>query len=107
LRCSCHCRRPRSALYPLAHALLRVRCCLVRHLALNSGTAFPKELQTYLHGYNILLLDVCNRADFDKAHICTEAVICIEPIILRWTGCVRFHFIPSSKENSANPKRAD
>ncbi|KAJ7792730.1 hypothetical protein B0H14DRAFT_3160020, partial [Mycena olivaceomarginata] len=52
---------------PLAHAPLRVRCCSVRHPALNSGTAFPKELQTYLHGYNILLLDVRNRADFDKA----------------------------------------
>ncbi|KAJ7818472.1 hypothetical protein B0H14DRAFT_3473710 [Mycena olivaceomarginata] len=57
----------RSALYPLAHAPLRVRCCLVRHPALNSGTAFPKELQTYLHGYNVLLLDVCNRADLEGA----------------------------------------
>jgi ubiquitin carboxyl-terminal hydrolase 8 len=92
---------------PLAHAPLRVRCCPVRHPALNSGTAFPKELQTYLRDYNVLLLDVRNRADFDKAHIRTEAVICVKPIILRQTGCVRFHSIPSSKENGANPKRAD
>jgi ubiquitin carboxyl-terminal hydrolase 8 len=73
----------------------------------NSGTAFPKELQTYLRDYKVLLLDVRNRADFDKAHIRTEAVVCVEPIILGRAGCVRFHSIPSSKENGANPKRAD
>ncbi|KAJ7792728.1 hypothetical protein B0H14DRAFT_3562500 [Mycena olivaceomarginata] len=67
LRCACHCRRPRSACCPLAYAPLRVRCCPVRYPALNSGTAFPKELQTYLHDYNVLLLNVCNHADLDKA----------------------------------------
>ncbi|KAJ7809041.1 ubiquitin carboxyl-terminal hydrolase 4 [Mycena olivaceomarginata] len=52
----------------------------------NSGTAFPKELQTYLRDYKVLLLDVRNRADFDKAHIRTEAVVCVEPIILGRAG---------------------
>ncbi|KAF7356423.1 Ubiquitin carboxyl-terminal hydrolase 4 [Mycena venus] len=52
----------------------------------NSGTAFPRDLQTYLRDYNVLLLDVRNRADFDKAHIRTEAVVCVEPIILTRTG---------------------
>ncbi|KAJ7931675.1 cysteine proteinase [Mycena leptocephala] len=52
----------------------------------NSGTAFPKDLQTYLRDYNVLLLDVRNRADFDKAHIRVEAVVCVEPIILARAG---------------------
>ncbi|KAJ7656258.1 ubiquitin carboxyl-terminal hydrolase 4 [Mycena polygramma] len=52
----------------------------------NSGTAFPKDLQTYLRDYNVLLLDVRNRADFDKAHIPFEAVVCVEPIILTRSG---------------------
>ncbi|KAJ7792723.1 hypothetical protein B0H14DRAFT_161653 [Mycena olivaceomarginata] len=89
--CLPHCRRPRSARCPLAHAPLRVRCCPVRHPALNSGTAFPKELQAYLHDYNVLLLDVRNRADFEKAHIRTEAVICVEPIISGGRGLTAEH----------------
>lgn len=52
----------------------------------NSGTAFPKDLLTYLREYNVLLLDVRNRADFDKAHIKVEAVVCVEPVVLMRTG---------------------
>ncbi|KAJ7504212.1 ubiquitin carboxyl-terminal hydrolase 4 [Mycena galericulata] len=52
----------------------------------NSGTAFPKDLQTYLRDYNVLLLDVRNRADFDKAHIRLEAVVCVEPVVLLRSG---------------------
>ncbi|KAJ7255432.1 hypothetical protein B0H12DRAFT_532300 [Mycena haematopus] len=52
----------------------------------NSGTAFPAELQAYLRDYNVLLLDVRNRADFEKAHIRTAAVVCVEPIILTRSG---------------------
>ncbi|KAJ7117734.1 hypothetical protein C8R44DRAFT_200951 [Mycena epipterygia] len=52
----------------------------------NSGTAFPKDLLTYLRDYNVLLLDVRNRADFDKAHIRVEAVVCVEPVVLMRSG---------------------
>ncbi|KAJ6619943.1 hypothetical protein B0H10DRAFT_2024179 [Mycena sp. CBHHK59/15] len=52
----------------------------------NSGTAFPKELETYLHNYNVLVLDVRNRADFDKAHIKVEAIVCVEPVVLARSG---------------------
>ncbi|KAJ7625489.1 ubiquitin carboxyl-terminal hydrolase 4 [Roridomyces roridus] len=52
----------------------------------NSGTAFPKELQAYLRDYNVLLLDVRNRADFDKAHIKLESVVCVEPVVLQRAG---------------------
>ncbi|KAJ7696472.1 hypothetical protein B0H17DRAFT_399696 [Mycena rosella] len=52
----------------------------------NSGTAFPKDLLTYLRDYNVLLLDVRNRADFDKAHIKVEAVVCVEPVVLMRSG---------------------
>ncbi|KAJ7140302.1 ubiquitin carboxyl-terminal hydrolase 4 [Mycena crocata] len=52
----------------------------------NSGTAFPKDLLAYLRDYNVLLLDVRNRADFDKAHIKREAVVCVEPVVLGRSG---------------------
>ncbi|KAJ7491946.1 ubiquitin carboxyl-terminal hydrolase 4 [Mycena latifolia] len=52
----------------------------------NSGTAFPKDLLTYLRDYNVLLLDVRNRADFDKAHIKVEAAVCVEPVVLMRSG---------------------
>ncbi|KAJ7019793.1 ubiquitin carboxyl-terminal hydrolase 4 [Mycena alexandri] len=52
----------------------------------NSGTAFPKDLQNYLRDYNVLLLDVRNRVDFDKAHIRVEAVVCVEPVVLMRSG---------------------
>ncbi|KAK7025134.1 ubiquitin carboxyl-terminal hydrolase 4 [Favolaschia claudopus] len=51
-----------------------------------NGSAFPDELQGYLRDYKVLLLDVRNRADFDKSHIRHEAVVCVEPIILLRTG---------------------
>ncbi|KAJ7251294.1 ubiquitin carboxyl-terminal hydrolase 4 [Mycena rebaudengoi] len=52
----------------------------------NSGTAFPKDLLAYLQNYKVLLLDVRNRADFDKAHIKVEAVVCVEPVVLARNG---------------------
>ncbi|KAJ7781910.1 ubiquitin carboxyl-terminal hydrolase 4 [Mycena maculata] len=52
----------------------------------NSGTAFPKDLQGYLRDHNVLLLDVRNRVDFDKAHIKLESVVCVEPVVLMRSG---------------------
>nr|GAT54986.1 ubiquitin carboxyl-terminal hydrolase 4 [Mycena chlorophos] len=51
-----------------------------------NGSAFPKDLLTYLREYKVLLLDVRNRADFDKAHIKVEAVVCVEPVVLARPG---------------------
>ncbi|KAJ7066422.1 ubiquitin carboxyl-terminal hydrolase 4 [Mycena amicta] len=51
-----------------------------------NGSVFPKDLQIYLRDYKVLLLDVRNRADFDKAHIKLEAVVCVEPVVLARPG---------------------
>jgi len=46
-------------------------------------TATPNELFDYMReARNILLLDVRNRIDFDKEHIKTFAVACVEPFAL-------------------------
>ncbi|ESK87571.1 ubiquitin-specific protease [Moniliophthora roreri MCA 2997] len=48
------------------------------------NTATPRELKEYVRGYKVLLLDVRNRADFDKEHIKAPgaAVVCVEPTVL-------------------------
>ncbi|KAF8216733.1 hypothetical protein K438DRAFT_1953639 [Mycena galopus ATCC 62051] len=51
-----------------------------------NGTCWPKNLQEYLREHNVLLLDVRNRDDFEKAHIRHEAVVCVEPVVLGRTG---------------------
>ncbi|KAF9454384.1 cysteine proteinase [Macrolepiota fuliginosa MF-IS2] len=48
----------------------------------NTGAAFPRELLTYMRDYNILVIDVRNRADFDREHIKARAIVCIEPSVL-------------------------
>jgi ubiquitin carboxyl-terminal hydrolase 8 len=47
-----------------------------------TNTASPKELLAYMRNYNVLLLDVRNRADFEKEHIKAGAVACVEPSVL-------------------------
>ncbi|KAL0574304.1 ubiquitin-specific protease doa4 [Marasmius crinis-equi] len=50
------------------------------------NTATPKELKEYMRGYKVLLLDVRERAEFDKEHIKASgaaAVVCIEPALLK------------------------
>ncbi|KAF7309945.1 Ubiquitin carboxyl-terminal hydrolase 4 [Mycena indigotica] len=47
---------------------------------------FQKDLQNYLRDFNVLLLDVRNRGDFDKAHIKVDAVVCVEPVVLTRPG---------------------
>jgi ubiquitin carboxyl-terminal hydrolase 8 len=54
------------------------------------NTAFPKDLLAYLRDHNVLLIDVRNRADFDREHIKGNAVVCIEPSVLMREGCVCF-----------------
>ncbi|KAG7094165.1 hypothetical protein E1B28_007776 [Marasmius oreades] len=51
--------------------------------------ATPKELREYMKDYKILLLDVRDRAQFDKEHIKASgaaAVVCIEPAMLKKDG---------------------
>ncbi|KAF8202403.1 ubiquitin carboxyl-terminal hydrolase 4 [Pholiota molesta] len=50
------------------------------------NTAFPKDLLAYLRDHNVLLIDVRNRADFDREHIKGNAVVCIEPSVLMREG---------------------
>ncbi|EAU90391.2 ubiquitin carboxyl-terminal hydrolase 4 [Coprinopsis cinerea okayama7 len=49
----------------------------------NTNSALPKDLLNYIREYNVLLIDVRNREDFDKEHIKASAVICVEPTILK------------------------
>jgi len=39
-----------------------------------------------MQDYEVLIIDVRNRADFDRGHIKGRAVICIEPAILLREG---------------------
>ncbi|KAF8075154.1 ubiquitin carboxyl-terminal hydrolase 4 [Lyophyllum atratum] len=49
-----------------------------------SGTATPSELSMYLQLHKVLLLDVRNRADFEREHIRSGAAIaCVEPSVLQ------------------------
>ncbi|RMD44023.1 hypothetical protein DV735_g1051, partial [Chaetothyriales sp. CBS 134920] len=43
----------------------------------------PATLQSYMAKYNVLIVDIRDRASFDQGHILASAVICIEPIALR------------------------
>ncbi|KAF9466165.1 hypothetical protein BDZ94DRAFT_1188229 [Collybia nuda] len=47
-----------------------------------SNAVSPKELANYISFYKVLLLDVRNRSDFEREHIKTGAVACIEPSVL-------------------------
>lgn len=48
----------------------------------HTNTAFPKDLQKYMQDYTVLVIDVRNRADFDKEHVRAQSVVCIEPSVL-------------------------
>ncbi|KAJ3781622.1 ubiquitin carboxyl-terminal hydrolase 4 [Lentinula aff. detonsa] len=59
-------------------------------LNLDSNTCTPKELYNYLLDHNVILLDVRERAEFEKGHIESgkgsqgvACVVCIEPNVLR------------------------
>ncbi|KAF8892174.1 hypothetical protein BD779DRAFT_1610331 [Infundibulicybe gibba] len=45
--------------------------------------ASPQELLSYIHNYNVLLIDVRSREEFDREHIKANAVVCMEPVVLR------------------------
>ncbi|KAF7308949.1 Ubiquitin carboxyl-terminal hydrolase 4 [Mycena kentingensis (nom. inval.)] len=51
-----------------------------------SGSVFAKDLKTYLRDHKVLMLDVRNRAEFERAHIKAEAVVCVEPVVLTRPG---------------------
>lgn len=40
-------------------------------------------LMSYMKKYNVLLIDVRSRIDFDEGHILSSSIICIEPVSLR------------------------
>ena len=49
----------------------------------NATTATAKELYDRLRTYNVLLIDVRSREEFDQGHIFAKSIICIEPLGLR------------------------
>lgn len=53
-----------------------------------TNSVFPKTLYEYIFDakYNVLLLDVRHRAAFDKEHINSTAVVCLEPSVLTRDG---------------------
>lgn len=50
-----------------------------------SPVCTPKELYEYMHniGYGVLILDVRSREEFEKEHIKTSAIVCLEPLVLK------------------------
>jgi ubiquitin carboxyl-terminal hydrolase 8 len=58
-----------------------------------TNTAVPKDLSSYIKDYNVLLIDVRHRAEFDREHIKANAVVCVEPSVLLRDGCVFPSFI--------------
>jgi hypothetical protein len=55
-----------------------------------TNTASPRDLLAYIKDYNVLLIDVRHRADFDREHIKANAVVCVEPSVLLRDECVSF-----------------
>ncbi|KAL3475595.1 hypothetical protein BJX99DRAFT_229234 [Aspergillus californicus] len=47
------------------------------------STITTQELLDHLRRYNILLIDVRPREDYDGGHIYAKSVICIEPVVLK------------------------
>ncbi|KAF5361806.1 hypothetical protein D9756_002213 [Leucocoprinus leucothites] len=47
-----------------------------------TNIAYPKDLRAYMRDYTVLVIDVRNRADFDRGHIKAQAIVCIEPTVL-------------------------
>ncbi|KAJ2929686.1 hypothetical protein H1R20_g7424, partial [Candolleomyces eurysporus] len=50
------------------------------------NSALPSELLTYIREYNVLLIDVRNREDFNREHIKAPAVVCVEATVLKRAG---------------------
>ena len=56
-----------------------------KSLALPNATAVSaKELVDCLRSYNILIIDVRSRDEFDEGHILSKSIICIEPLSLKY-----------------------
>lgn len=53
-----------------------------KHILPVTDKVSPKDLLGYLRAHNVLLLDVRPRADFDREHIQSGAIVCIEPSVL-------------------------
>ncbi|RDW78526.1 putative ubiquitin C-terminal hydrolase [Aspergillus mulundensis] len=47
------------------------------------STISAQELLDHLRRYNILLIDVRSREDYDSGHVYAKSIICIEPVALR------------------------
>ncbi|KAH6915772.1 ubiquitin carboxyl-terminal hydrolase 4 [Coprinopsis sp. MPI-PUGE-AT-0042] len=52
----------------------------------NTNAARPKDLANYIRDYKVLVIDVRDRAEFDKEHIRASAIICVEPTVLKRPG---------------------
>ncbi|KAK0436897.1 hypothetical protein EV421DRAFT_1094168 [Armillaria borealis] len=80
--------RHSSSTYPLPNGYSRHASPLlygtpVINRASVSNSLFPKDLLGLSTGAKLLLIDVRDRADFQRGHIKRGSVICIEPKILR------------------------
>jgi len=49
----------------------------------HSQTVHPQQLLEYLRKYNVLLIDVRPRDQYDSGHIFATSIICIEPVVLK------------------------
>ncbi|PYI36369.1 ubiquitin C-terminal hydrolase [Aspergillus indologenus CBS 114.80] len=49
----------------------------------HNTTITPTELIDYLRKYNILLIDVRSREQYDSGHIYASSIICVEPVVLK------------------------
>ncbi|RAL16280.1 putative ubiquitin C-terminal hydrolase [Aspergillus homomorphus CBS 101889] len=49
----------------------------------HSTTITPTDLINYLRKYNILLIDVRSRDQYDTGHIYASSIICVEPVVLK------------------------
>lgn len=47
-----------------------------------SNVASPRDIALYLRHYAVLSIDVRHRSDFEKEHIKSQAIVCLEPTIL-------------------------
>ena len=49
----------------------------------NATAVSAKELFDRMRDYNVLIIDVRSREEFDQGHIITKSVMCVEPVSLR------------------------
>ena len=74
---SCHSRQPSDASNSVASTKSR-SLDLPRAASITAN-----ELYDFLRSYNILIIDVRSREEYDQGHIFAKSIVCIEPLGLR------------------------